>query len=102
MAVRERVTVTLPGDVVREMDRQEKNRSKFVLEAVRQELQRRRREELRRSLETPHPDGRELTESGFEEWARALPEEDVSVLVDLESGTPLRWVPGRGWKKGGR
>lgn len=31
----ERVTVTLPDELVRDIDRREKNRSKFVAEAVR-------------------------------------------------------------------
>lgn len=38
MAGLERVTVTLPQDLVRDIDRREKNRSKFVAEAVRREL----------------------------------------------------------------
>ena len=43
MATVERVTVTLPNELVSEIDRREKNRSKFVAEAVRHELERRRR-----------------------------------------------------------
>ena len=39
----ERVTVTLPAEVVEDIDRQERNRSRFVLEAVRRELKRRQR-----------------------------------------------------------
>ena len=35
MASMERVTVTLPMDLVRDIDRREKNRSKFVAEVVR-------------------------------------------------------------------
>ncbi len=56
MAGVERVTVILPNDLVRAIDRREKNRSKFVAEAVRNELDRRRRAELRRSLHNPHPE----------------------------------------------
>jgi hypothetical protein len=41
---------------VRDIDRQEKNRSRFVAEAVRQELERRRRAELRKSLQARHPE----------------------------------------------
>ena len=74
MADIERVTVTLPNDLVRDNDRQEKNRSKFIAEAVRHELERRRRAELRRSLENPHSESAELAEQGLEEWARGLPE----------------------------
>ena len=43
MAKTERVTVTLPGEVVQEVDRREQNRSRFVLDAIRHELERRRR-----------------------------------------------------------
>jgi len=93
----ERVTVTLPNDLVRDIDRREKNRSKFVAEAVRHELDRRRRAELRRSLRNPHAESVELAGQGLEEWTRSLPDEDASTLVDIGGGTPVRWVPGAGW-----
>jgi len=97
MSTNERVTVTLPAEVVRDIDRLEKNRSKFVLEAVRHELKRRRREDLRRSLHSPHPESEQLAEAGFADWARSLPEEDAADLVDTKAGTPIRWVAGEGW-----
>jgi Arc/MetJ-type ribon-helix-helix transcriptional regulator len=91
------VTVTLPNDLVRDIDRREKNRSKFVAEAVRRELDRRRRAELHRSLRNPHPESVELAEQGLEEWTSGLPEEDTEALVDGSAGKPIRWVPGEGW-----
>ena len=97
MAGVQRVTVTLPNGLVQEIDRQEKNRSKFVAEAVRHELDRRRRGELRRSLQSPHSESVELAEQGFDEWSRGLPEEDIESLVDSGAGTAIRWVPGEGW-----
>src|SRR5438552_10315389 len=97
MAGIDRVTVTLPKDLVRDIDRRENNRSKFVAEAVRRELDRRRRIELRRSLENPHPESAELSEQGLEEWTRGLPEEDTEALVDSGAGKPVRWIPGEGW-----
>jgi len=96
----ERVTVTLPDDHVKDIDRREKNRSKFVAEAVRRELDRRRRAELRRSLQNPHPESAELAEQGFEDWSRGLPEEDAEALVDSSAGKPVRWDPGKGWVEG--
>ena len=96
----ERVTVTLPNDLVRDIDRREKNRSKFVAEAVRRELDRRRRAELRRSLQNPHPESVELAEQGLEEWTRGLPGEDVEALVDSSAGKQIRWIPGAGWVEG--
>ncbi len=92
-----RVTVTLPEDLLRDIDRRERNRSKFVAEAVRRELDRRRRAELRRSLENPHPESAELAEQGLEEWSRGLPEEDGEALVEASSGKAIRWVHGEGW-----
>lgn len=97
MAAVERVTVTLPDELVRDIDRREKNRSKFVAEAVRHELDRRRRAELRRSLQNPHPESADLAEQGLEEWSRGLPEEDTEALVDNSVGKAVRWVPGEGW-----
>jgi len=92
----ERVTVTLPNDLVRDIDRREKNRSKFVAEAVRHELDRRRRAELRRSLQNPHPESAELAQ-GLAEWTRGLPKEDTEALVDNRAGKRIQWVPGKGW-----
>lgn len=92
----ERVTVTLPKEIIREIDRQERNRSRFVLQAVQKELERRRKEELRRSLRTPHQDGNDIAEAGFTEWAEGLPEGDEN-LVDIRSGVNVKWVPGEGW-----
>jgi hypothetical protein len=97
MASIERVTVTLPNDLLRGIDRREKNRSKFIAEAVRHELERRRRAELRRSLENPHPESAELAELGIDEWTRGLPHEDTEALVNGSAGKAVRWVPGEGW-----
>jgi hypothetical protein len=101
MADIERVTVTLATDLVRDIDRREKNRSRFVAEAVRRELDRRRRVELRRSLENPLPESAAVAEQGFEEWTRSLPEEDAEALVDSAAGRPVRWVSGEGWVEDG-
>lgn len=97
MGTTARVTVTLPAELVEEIDRLEKNRSKFVLEGVRRELRRRRREALDRSLRSPHPETADLAEEGFAAWANGFPEEEVADLVDLEAGTEVRWVPDQGW-----
>lgn len=94
-----RVTVTLPDEIVGEIDRLERNRSRFVLEAVRHELGRRRRAALRQSLRQPHAESDQLAEVGFDDWVSRLPDDDVSELVDPRSGTPIRWLPGEGWKK---
>ncbi|MDE3073981.1 MAG: hypothetical protein KGJ86_01010 [Chloroflexota bacterium] len=93
----ERVTVTLPADLIRAIDRLEKNRSRFVQDAARHELEQRRRDLLERSLRSPHPDTAEFAEAGFDEWASTLPEEDAAALVDVRAGTEVRWAPGTGW-----
>jgi len=100
MAGVERVTISLPNNLVRDIDRREKNRSKFVAEAVRNELDRRRRAELRRSLQNPHSESAALAEQGLDEWTRGLPDEDTDALVDSRVGKPVRWVPGEGWLEG--
>ena len=64
MSNMERVTVTLSSDLLRDLDRRERNRSKFVAEAVRNELVRRRRGELRRSLQDTHPESASLARKG--------------------------------------
>ncbi len=95
----ERVTVTLPSNLLDGIDRFEQNRSRFIAQAVERELEHRRREELLRSVRAPHPGGDDLTSLGTSDWLPDLVE-DAAELVDLEGGTPVRWVCGDGWKEG--
>lgn len=92
----ERVTVTLPIELVEEIDRLERNRSRFIADAVQHELLRRRREGLQRSLMSPHPEAADLADTGLHDWALSLPSDDEG-LVDVSSGKPVRWVEGQGW-----
>jgi post-segregation antitoxin (ccd killing protein) len=93
----ERVTITLPAELVEDIDRQERNRSRFILEAVQRELRRRRRQALQRSLANPHPESSELADAGLEEWGRTLPDDKTSDLVNARAGDRVHWKPGRGW-----
>jgi hypothetical protein len=93
-----RVTVTLPDDVVEEIDRWEKNRSRFVLEASLRELELRRREQLERSLRSPHPESSRVAEEGLEDWGKVMKEEDES-LLDESAGRRVRWKPDGGWSE---
>lgn len=96
MPTTERVTVTLPAGVLDRIDRLARNRSRFIAEAVERELARRRREELLRSVSSPHPEASELAEVGLADWNESLPPEDDS-LVDETTGTAVRWIDGEGW-----
>lgn len=96
MATTERVTVTLPIELVERIDRLERNRSRFMAEAAERELVRRRHEGLLRSLAAPHVEVADLADAGLADWSASLPVEDEQ-LVDVAAGTPVRWVPGRGW-----
>ena len=99
MKLNERVTVTIPEEVVRDIDRRERNRSRFILRAVQNELERHRKEELRRSLSKPYAESEQLAQAGIGDWMRSLPEGDVD-LLDLSTGKGVRWVPGQGWIEG--
>jgi hypothetical protein len=97
MGAVERVTITLPEDIVAEIDRLDRNRSRFVLGALRNELDRRRRAELERSLANPHHEAGEIAEEGFDEWAARLPAPE-SDLLQPAAGRGVRWSPGKGWQ----
>lgn len=84
----ERVTVTLPARMVETIDRLEKDRSRFIVAAVEREVERRRYEELQRSIDNPHPEAGDLTDAGFDDWAASLPT-DVEPLVEPSLGTPV-------------
>ena len=96
-----RVTVTLPEETVREIDRMSRNRSRFVLDAVGRELEHRRREALRRSLANPHPESESLADEGLDAWRCAVSDDDVEGLLDPAAGSDVRWVPGSGWEAPG-
>jgi len=92
-----RVTVTLAADLVEGIDRIERNRSRFIAEAVEHELTRRRQAALLHSIRRPHADTVALVETGLGAWVSDLPADEG--LVDGAAGTPVRWVEGQGWKK---
>jgi hypothetical protein len=92
-----RVTITLPSDVVADIDRMEHNRSRFVLQAVKHEIDHRRRGALRRSLDNPHVESHGLSDEDFEQWAKNLPGDDAATLVDANGGKQVRFVSGTGW-----
>ena len=93
----EHVTIGLPENLVRDIDRLNVDRGEFVEDAVRNELTRRRRAELLKSLNNPYPGSVAVAEEGLAEWASGLPEEDTESLLDPKAGIPVKWVPGEGW-----
>ena len=95
MAASERVTVTLAAELVASIDRVERNRSRFIAEAVEHELERRRRAALLRSVRQPHAETVALVDTGLADWTSELPDDEG--LVDLSTGTPVKWVEGKGW-----
>ena len=97
MSTAERITVTLSAELVEGIDRLERNRSRFIAEAVEHELARRRRESLLSSLSNPHPETADLTDTGLTDWTADLPDEEG--LVDVAGGTAVRWIEGQGWVK---
>lgn len=99
MAGSTRVTVTLPSEILLEIDRGDRNRSRFILEAVQREIARRRREALELSLTHPHPDSQTFESAGLEEWFQEG-NRDATELLDLKGGTEVHWVPERGWMDG--
>lgn len=97
-ALSERVTVTMPAELVAGIDRIERNRSRFIAEAVRHELKRRQRQALLRSLQEPHPDSLITAELGLETWSQGLPAGDHN-LLDPSAGVPLHWEREKGWQE---
>ena len=91
-----RITVTLPDELVRDIDRRERNRSRFILEAVEHELENRRRLELLESVESPHPQSQEVAEVGLSEWGDWDAGEETE-LLDPQAGSSVRWDLGKGW-----
>ena len=96
MATTERVTVTLPVELVQGIDHFEHNRSRFVAEAVENELVRRKRQGLLNSLQNPHPDVAHLVDENLADWNATLPTGDDD-LLSPSAGKSVRWIEGQGW-----
>ena len=94
----ERITVTMPAELVAGIDRVECNRSRFITEAVRHELKHRRRLELLRSVEDPHPDSLAIAALGLKSWHQGLSAGD-SDLLDPSAGVQLHWDMAQGWQE---
>jgi hypothetical protein len=94
----ERVTVTMPAELIASIDLFERNRSRFIADAVRNELKRRRRQDLLRSLEEPHPDSITTASLGLESWRQSLPAGDEA-LLDPRGGVVLHWSEEQGWQE---
>jgi hypothetical protein len=95
-----RITITLPEALVERIDRLERNRSRFIADAVERELHRRLRAELRRSLEAPHHESLEVAEQGLGTYREALPAEPTD-LVAPTVGVRVAWREGEGWSPEG-
>ncbi|MGH9162905.1 MAG: hypothetical protein ACRD2X_23325 [Vicinamibacteraceae bacterium] len=89
--------MTLPADLVERIDQLERNRSRFIAEAVEHELAQRRRDALLQSVQNPHAETTDLVDIGLSDWVSDLPSDET--LVDANAGTPVRWVEGQGWTK---
>lgn len=93
------ITLSLPLELLQRIDEVEEDRPRFIQEAIRHELQDRRRRQLRQAQTHPHPESEEWAELGFQDWADQLPAEDVSDWIDLDAGVEVRWTPGEGWRE---
>jgi hypothetical protein len=89
-----RVTVTLPTDVLEGIDRFERNRSRFIAQAVGRELVRRRRRGLLKSIKSPHVANN--TATGLPDWTAGAAT-NADGIVDASAGNPVRWIEGLGW-----
>lgn len=78
----ERVTVTMPAELVADIDRYARNR--------------RRRQELLQSLDHPHLDSLATASLGLTNWADDLPACDTD-LLDPAAGIAVRWTQEQGW-----
>src|SRR5690349_13185947 len=95
MSAVERVTITLAADLVESIDKIERDRNRFISEAIKRELARRRHAGLLQSLHHPHADTADFLDPELTEWTSDLPEDDG--LVNMAAGTPVRWIEGKGW-----
>lgn len=95
----QRISVSLPEELVNEIDRSAPDRDSFVAEAVKHELTRRQKDGLQASLEYPHAKTLLVAEAPLCEWPEGVPADEWSDVLDEDSGEEIRWVEGKGWQR---
>ena len=98
MAAVDDVVVRLGAHLIADVDRVTTDRSRFIRDAIRNELRRRGFADLQQSLDNPNPETLAYDDAGLEDWAGDS-SNDYDQLVDPKAGTQVRWVPGTGWVK---
>jgi len=91
----ERVAVTLPTDLLEDVDQLDGNRSRFIAEAVQREVIRRRRATLMQSVESPHPETTRVVDGDLTDWMADWSHDEG--LLDPSAGTAVRWIEEQGW-----
>ena len=90
-----RVTISLPAGLLEQVDQLERNRSRFIAEAVQREVTRRRRAALMDSIRSPQPETTQAADAGLGDWTSDLPDDEG--LLNPAEGIAVRWVEGQGW-----
>lgn len=98
MASSERITVTLPSNLLHGIDARSRNRSSYVQKALRHEFERESQLKLKESLDSPHPATGSFEDSEYQAWFNSIPAEDTD-FIDREAGVSVRWVAGSGWEE---
>ena len=94
----QRIALTLPSEVITEIDRTTHDRDSFVEDAVRHEIDRRREDQLRRSLDDPHPETSKAVGSSPSNWPTGVPHDEWDELLRSELGEEIRWEEAKGWQ----
>jgi hypothetical protein len=98
MAAVDDVVVRLGAHLIADVDRVTTDRTRFIRDAIRNELRRRGFADLQQSLDNPNPETPAYDDGGLEDWVGDS-SNDHDQLVDPNTGTQVRWVPGTGWVK---
>ena len=98
MAAVDDVVVRLGAHLIADVDRVTTDRTRFIRDAIRNELRRSGFADLQQSLDNPNPETLAYDDGGLEDWVGDS-SNDHDQLVDPTTGTQVRWVPGTGWVK---
>lgn len=95
----QRIALTLPSEVISAIDRTTHDRDSFVADAVRHEIDRRKEAQLRRSLDSPHPETSKAAGSPLPNWPTGVPRNEWDELLTSELGEEIRWEERKGWQR---
>ena len=92
-------TIHIPEELANRLDAVDADGDELFLLALATWCDRMRERRSRQAIQA-RQESEEWERASMQDWLEAIPFEDVEGLVDMNTGTPVRWLPDGTWVEG--